>query len=820
MNEALAHVRVVELCDQIPSAYCARQFAVWGASVVTLEPVHGSPLRALPPLVSGTNAVSRSLLWEYLSAGKHTAALDAATLPAHLAGADVFITDWTAERLALQDVDLATLAQRAAALIVVQLSPYGADGPYATVPGSDLTVQALSGYMMLNGLPDAPPLKAPANILAYACGVGAFIGALAALWERGQSGLGQHVELSCLELVTTLVPLLRVQYSGHAGQRQGGPASGTRIFPCKDGYLAFSAVTERGWDNLLLALGIIESDVPEPLRTDVGRRDWDLVRSFIARWTATHEAEPLFGTLNALGMPCGLVRTPHQLLTDPHLAARGFFSAGPHSDRGTVTFPGPPGRLSETPIRVPVPSSEDSSREASDCASLPGAAVSPDSSLATTRGPDTSAREATDSAPPLRGLRLLDLTQAWVGPYATQLLADLGADVIKVESHKRPDVWRGGEGPGIGLPSNLPAHVHPWNANANFNMVNRNKRDLGLDLGSAEGTALFLRLVRNADLVMENYTPRVMGNFGLAYDVLRQEQPDLVMVSFSGYGADGPYRNFKANGATTEATSGWDSLLGYPGGPPLMMGAMQADAITGLQMAALALVALLYRQQGGPGQHVEGSMFEAAVGYIGEQILHASLTGEQASRGGNRDPAMAPHGAFPCQGDDAWIAISVRDQTDWEALLSVVADEPELHDPRFTTLAGRLAAVDDLEAALSRWTATEDRHVLAARLQKAGIPAAPVQRGDEVLHDPHLTARAWFKPMTHADMGTHLHHGHPWRFSRTPPVCATPAPRLGEHSAEVLAGELGLTLDEIARLTEFGISGSVLVRQIVGVETP
>lgn len=394
------------------------------------------------------------------------------------------------------------------------------------------------------------------------------------------------------------------------------------------------------------------------------------------------------------------------------------------------------------------------------------------------------------------------------------MLGDLGADVIKVESHRRPDVWRGAEayGPRTPVPG-APAHAHHWNTSASFNSVNRNKRDLALDLTRPEGKDLLLRLVERADILIENYTPRVMRNFGLDYERLRGVTPRIIMASSSGYGASGPYTDYKANGATTEVSSGWDALLGYPGGPPLMLGGMQADAITGLQFCAMTLVALWEREASGRGQWIESAMFECAVTYIGEQVLQARVTGRPAERQGNRHDAMAPHGAFRCRGDDEWIAIAVRDNRDWRALLRIAPPEAGLADPRFVSAAGRLANVDELEEQLSHWTATQDKRALAERLQAVGVPAAPVQRDLEVLADPHLAVRRWFLAMTHADMGTHLQHGHPWRFSRTPPVCRTPAPRLGEHSAAVLAEDLGLSPAEIERLYETGVTGTVLQRE-------
>ncbi len=309
---------------------------------------------------------------------------------------------------------------------------------------------------------------------------------------------------------------------------------------------------------------------------------------------------------------------------------------------------------------------------------------------------------------------------------------------------------------------------------------------------------------------MENYTPRVMDNFGLGYEALCRVNDDAIMVSFSGFGATGPYADFRAIGASTEMHAGWDSLQGYPDRPPIMLGAMFADAITGLQMASMALVAIEHRDRAGQGQKVEGSMFEAAVAYIGEELMRASLRPGETSRRVNRHPDMAPHGVFPCAGEDRWIAIAARDDADWRAFAEVSG----LDRPEWSTAAGRVQDVEALESAISGWTAGQDAREVMLRLQKAGVPAGVVQTTAEVLEDEHFTANGWFIPMAHPDLGTHRQNGFPWRFSRTPPSVRVATPRLGEHSREVLAGELGLSAAEIEALFAEGVSGEVLEKAL------
>ena len=212
-------------------------------------------------------------------------------------------------------------------------------------------------------------------------------------------------------------------------------------------------------------------------------------------------------------------------------------------------------------------------------------------------------------------------------------------------------------------------------------------------------------------------------------------------------------------------------------------------------------------------------MFEAAAGYVGELLVQASVADETAERRGNRHPTMAPHGVFPCLGQDEWLAPAVRDDRDWQALLSAAGDATELSDQRFVTAAGRLAAVEELEASVARWTSTHGVRELMQALQSVGVPAAPGLRTDEVFADPQFVARGWFLPMAHPDMGTHLYNGHPWRFSRSPLVCRNPSPRLGEHSADVLMRDLGLDAAEYERLLAEGVTGLVARRPATAAPT-
>jgi crotonobetainyl-CoA:carnitine CoA-transferase CaiB-like acyl-CoA transferase len=791
---ALSHLRVLELSKDVSAAYCARQFAAWGADVAMLEGPEGAPLRRRGSLVKVEDGGGVSTLWSYVGANKRSVRLsdDPGDLVDLLGRADVFITDWRQEDLAARGVELDALRRLMPRLVVISITPFGLDGPYATFEGADLVVEALSGYLALNGLPGRPPLRSPGRITGFAVGVNAFVGALAALIRRERCGRGDLVEVSGIETLATVVPFLRVQYVGADKVREGGTEAGVRILPCSDGWVSFLVVDPSHRELFGEVFGIDGAAWPTDLaEAGYGERVARMV-AFLSPYTRAMTADAVFEALEARGVVCGKVIDPAALPRLPQLDSRGYWRPADDPVLGAVRHAGPPAKLRNgdtVPIR-PAPSLD---------AAIGLEAVGWPERLET-------APAAADGQPPLAGFKVLDLTQAWIGPLATLIMADLGADVIKIESHKRPDVWRQASPQPTAITTVLAERV---NRSFYFNSVNRNKRNLALDLRSPDGRALFLRLAKNADVVAENYTARVMDRFGLGYDVLAAAKPDLVMLSSSGFGKTGPWSDYKTNGSAVECLAGWDWLHRYPGGEPILMGFYQADAICGLQMAAVTLLSLLTRVRTGRGEAIDASMLEAATGYVGDLVLQAQCDGE-IPLAGNRSPDFAPHGVFPCQGDDRWIAIAVADDTAWSRLAGLPGAPEALSDPRWRTLAGRRADEDAVEAALAAWTRLHDADALMRLLQAAQVAAGVVRGCVEALHDPHLKARDWFKPMTHPDLGEHLYNGFPWRFGECPLSADLPPPRLGEHSRAILTERLGLTADEIDRLEREEVTGSVL----------
>ena len=761
--DLLGGLKIVEYCSGPAGAACARELARWGADALSLEPPQGSPLRDAPPLLE-RDGRRYSMLHLSLSQDKTIEPFSAERLNAALDDADIFVTD-----APLAEIEGA--AEGRPRLIVVHCSPFGASGPYARYRADDLIVQALSSFAATQGLPDRRPLAAPAAIISRAAGVLAAVGAIAALLERAHSGRGQWIELAEIEAVCTLTMAVRSEFAGQAILRAGGPEGWAEVLPTADGFVTLSAWSRDALRAAPAAFGV--EPPPGELLDGPGAAvaDKTAALDYFRPILAERSSEEVFNRLAELAVNLAWHRSAGELLDDPHLNELGFVREIDAGGLGTLRTAGPPARIID-----------------------PGAA-----GVGNAPHADDFMRRPRpgDSSGPLDSLRVVDFTHAWLGPYASALLADLGAEVIKIEGPRRPDLWR--HETRWPMPAAAP-DAHPLNIRANFHMANRNKRVVSLALDTEQGRELALELIARADLALENFRPRVLENLRLTHAHMRAVNPRITLVSFSGFGAGGPYSNYRANGGSTEGNAGWDMLLGYPGENPQLLGTMQADPICGAQMALVALAALHRRAQDGRGGiHIDGSMFEAAVGYIEEHALLASAGGRPVARNGNRRPDQAPHECFPCRGEDEWIAIAAPDDAAWSALLKVAGEDAQLDRPEWRSAAGRLADVDALEAAIGEWTRHWDAQTLQSRLQRAGVPAGIVHSTLSVLADPHLAARDWWQYLEHPDYGVRRHGGPPWRFSRTPAAIARPAPRLGEHTVEILRGTLGHEESEIAR---------------------
>ena len=412
--------------------------------------------------------------------------------------------------------------------------------------------------------------------------------------------------------------------------------------------------------------------------------------------------------------------------------------------------------------------------------------------------------EVEASGGPLRGVRVIEMGQLIAIPFAMKLLADMGAQVIRLESTRRLESYRSD--------SVYQNEIHGefWNRGANFYEQNRNKLGITLDLGRPEGRHILRRLIAVSDVFAENFTPRVIKNFGLEYSDLCRIKPDIIMVSSTGYGFDGPWSNFGATGPATEGASGLAYATGYSGGPPVMAEIPYVDYTAGEHTVFAVMAALMSRLSTGLGQFIDVSQAQTAAVTIPEALLDYVANGREPERIGNADLVLAPHGCYPCKGVDRWIVVAVSEDDEWRSLCRVLGRSDWAEDYRLSSALGRTRHTEELDRILAEETGSWDAHRLMSALQAAGVAAGAVLDSKDLLFDPHLRERRFYEVVSHhpsTEMPPLPYAGRPWKLSGTPAGSPGAGPLMGEHNEFVLRELMGMSEGEIARLEEERVIG-------------
>jgi len=402
---------------------------------------------------------------------------------------------------------------------------------------------------------------------------------------------------------------------------------------------------------------------------------------------------------------------------------------------------------------------------------------------------------------PLSGIRVLDLTTWWAGPFNAMILADFGAEVIKIEAIQRLDNWR----------ATLADRSFErwWETSPLFNSTQRNKYGMTLNLASGRGVELFKALVERSDVVCENYSPRVMPQLGLDYEILRRVNPRLIMISQTGFGLTGPWRDYVSFAQVAETLAGLAHLTGSEDGPPTFAGQMLGDTLSALHGALAVMIALDERARTGLGQHIDLAQLETVVPSTAQAQLDYQMNGRVWKRVGNRHRRMAPHGCYPARGEDRWVVIAIDGDAEWKRLIELMENPAWASDPRFADAEARLGNSSALDDLVGAWTRDHDRDEVACKLQRAGLKAGPVLNPADLLEDPHLKARGFFQMIDREVVGRRPYPGLGVRFSKTPLKNRMPAPVLGQHNEEILRRVLGLQTAEIDELQREQIIGKV-----------
>lgn len=781
---ALADIVVLELATGVAGPYAGRLLADLGALVVKAEPPGGDPARAEWPLVEGESA-----FFAWLNAGKRSVSASDAEVTRLAAHADVVLH---CERGAAADgLEQRLLAANPHA-VVISLSPYGRSGPRLNWQATAFTEWATGGFHYIAGDPAREPIALPGYQAEFHSGTHAAIAALAGIRHARASGEGQRVELAHQEATLSCHAWLTTSWT-HGGVVQ--QRTGSAFVRCADGFVYLFNLAP--YPNLLALMERFDLLADESL---LDPPNWwarfDEIFAALSAYAATRTKQELYHAGQELRIAISPVNTMADVAGNQQLAARGSLGVVEAGGR-TFAAPGFPYHLSFTPCTPArsAPAPGDDTVELLDPAfPWPNGGVF------------YPARAHTGhDAGPLAGLRVIEVTANWAGPGGGRNLADLGADVIKVELATKPATrslsWVAGD-------RTWPRH---YNRAAYFNKLNRNKRAICLDLSRPEGRRVFLDLAAVSDALIENNAARVMAQLGVAFETLHATNPRLVMCSMSGYGATGPERNYSAYGSNIETASGLASLLGYGPGEFFGTGTFYADPVTGNHGAVAVLAALHHASGTGEGQWIDMALLEAALPYFAQHFLHYTVTGEVPVPMGNRSPVFAPQGAYRSAGTDCWLALSVRDERDWHALCGLLGRDDLAADVSLATVEGRRARHDEIDAAVAAWALPLD-HIHAAELiQAVGVPAAPIMPNWQIVSDNHLNDRGFFVTVRHPEAGTFPYAGFPWRMERTPAHVWRPAPRFAEHNHEVFGGLLGMLPEAVDALYAAGVTADAPV---------
>lgn len=715
------------------------------------------------------------LLREFGAEVRHTTALDPEGVGAFLGQGAAFadapplavetggtlITDVPVSALAREQVEVLSRVAT-----VIWLTPWGAETSWSGRPSTELAQYAAGGWMTMVGEPDREPLAPPGSLGQFIAGQYAAIAALTRHAGWG-SGTGR-IEVPEIEAMaaTLIYDSIAFQYYGALRGRVGNRYSRNQptivTLPCKDGYIGIHAALHSQWVTIAGLVGHPEL-VRDPRFASPGERSKNVgqLDEYLLPWLAERTRWEVYHELQRNRIPCSAHPDMAEVLASPQLSARGFWREVSTPSGKALRVPGAPARVRTAP-------------------SAGGA-----------RAPGGPWREG--------ALRVVDLSMGWAGPLAGQILGLLGADVIKVESHIRFDWWRGSRPPGDDPSLALYERSHVFNA------VNRGKRGITLNLATPGGSGLAHHLIRDADIVIENFGTGIIEKLGLTYERLSADNPGLIMLRQPGFGSDGPEAGYVTFGNTIEGMSGLTALVGYPGDQPVMLSNALGDPVSGLTGTIALLSALAARERDGRGRLIEAAQLEGFLPLVSEALIEYQRTGVIPPRNGNRRPGHVPSGAFPCR-DEEWVVIEVNSDAEWAALAGLIG-EPWATDEALASSPTREAHEDELERQLAGWTRAWNRNEIVDACLAVGVVASPVLTEGEILSLEPLVESGFWEGEERAHVGFHLYPGLPIRGEGGRAGASGPAPTLGEHTAEVLTA-MGLGTDELRRLVEDDIIGS------------
>ena len=794
-----SNLKVLDFSADFAGSYCSKLLADFGASVKKIiYEGRGDRSASYGPFIDDFRDSKSSAMFHYMNYNKEVIPVPEGTQLNEklLLSADLLIEDFSSKDFNFCGLDLEKIRKLNPDILICSLTPFGRETEWVDKPWSDLTIQALTGMCSVNGEQGKAPLKEPGTESEFITGANAFVASVAALINRDVTGVSQGVNVSILKSVLhSYSPYLLAALHTRNPREQQSQGLHFGLIPCKDGYVSLSVRHEPTWEHMWIFFGDPEFSENPKFDTAAKRRiNEEELSEILLPILAQYSRKDLLHGLSPLRILVGIANSVSDLLEDEHLKARNAF-INYESEGKSWQMPGPPFQMSLTPWKF------ESSTTSEDFQIW-------EEPLKLTNKTSKSLSALNKPKGPLSGMRGIVLTQAWAGAYSTQLLSDLGMEIIQVESVTRIDPWRGGVPPRLaGLYPNSNPGDNPWDRNALYNGVNRGKKAITLDLSHSEAKEVFMELVSISDVVVENFSGRVISNLGLDYESLRSVNPSVVMVRMPTYGTSGPYSNYPGNGGTTEPVSGMSFLMGYHDGPPVNSGIMHTDAYSGVLACGATITALRERLISGVGQEVDISQQEVSMTLLAEYIMEGSLSGESPGRQGNINRDYAPQGCYLSK-DSYWIAISVKTDRQWKSFCDSLMLDSLVTDEDYSTKEFRKMNAVRLDREISKKMGNCIASEVVGKLQAESVPCEVISTLLEAAENDDFYQMGLFEKIFHSESGNFYYPVPPWDFENNPRNAQEPAPTLGEHSEEIFSNLNGWSENEITRFKNLGLTGT------------
>lgn len=770
-------LRVLEMGSRTTAPYIGKLFTDAGADVLKLESSEGDPFRTWSASGAAIPDGEDAAWWQFLNAGKRSVTIDLETEEGKryfnnlVAETDLILDDHIpqeAQRLGITFQDIQTISS---STVLASLTHFGTTGPWANRPANDFILQALTGATENRGIPDEEPAACGGELGDFVAAALSAPAILAITLASKTTGEGAHIDVSQYESMMLAFQTYRPIFDHFAPDfRPTRQIEIPSVEPAKDGWVGFCTITGQQWQDFCSMIGAddwIGNDDLTNFHTRMERREevWPRIWAF----TKERTVQELVDLASAFRIPVGPIGTGDKIASFDHFAERNVFVENPHG----FTQPRPPYQFEQSnlaPLRKAPPLGKHN-------------AYNP--------RPGNVPAFGKNNDQPLAGVKVVDLSAFWAGPVATNLLRVLGADLIKIESHIRLDGMRWASG----LP--IPMEDKLWEWSPVYHGANAGKRVINLDLSTQQGKDIALQLIADADVIIENYSPRVTESWGFTWENIHALNDQAIFVRVPAYGTDGPWRDRVGFAMNMEQVSGLANRTGHPDGPPFVPRG-PVDSIAGMHAVFATILALTERTRIGKGQLVELPLIEGALQAAAEQVVEHSAYGTVLNRQGNKAPNASPQGLYKTSGDDAWLAISIQNNQQWKALTEQINPDLANYD--------REKDIEKIDEIIRAWAQTQDAETAAESLWNAAIPVAPCMHFNDSGKTTQHQHRNFLQTYEHPITGHTPYLSYPFRLNGTHLPLGGPAPILGEHTNKILT-QLGYTQEQLEELESNGVIG-------------